>query len=198
VKSSKEWLRRHVTDPFVKRAKADGYRSRAAFKLLEIDAKEKLLRPGMTVLDLGAAPGGWSQVAAKKGAKVIAVDLLEMAPLQGVTFFKGDFRALPFDKKADLVLSDMMPNITGVAQVDQARAAEVSLAAIELCQRVLKPDGAFLVKVFHGSAFDEVLKELRRVFQTVSVRKPAASRGESRETYLLARGLNPAAAPQST
>jgi 23S rRNA (uridine2552-2'-O)-methyltransferase len=205
VKSSKEWLRRHVTDPFVKRAKADGYRSRAAYKLLEFIAKDKLLKPGMRVLDLGAAPGGWSQVSAEKvgkGGKVVAVDLLEVEPIPGVTLFKGDFREADLEGalggKADVVLSDMMPNVTGVAQVDQARAAEVSLAAIELCQRVLKPDGAFLVKVFHGSAFDEVLKELRRVFQTVSVRKPAASRGESRETYLLARGLNPAAAPQST
>jgi 23S rRNA (uridine2552-2'-O)-methyltransferase len=205
VKSSKEWLRRHVTDPFVKRAKADGYRSRAAYKLLEFIAKDKLVRPGMRVLDLGAAPGGWSQVAAEKvGPKgaVVAVDLLPIEEIHGVKILQGDFRqadlAGALGGKADVVLSDMMPNITGVALVDQARAAEVSLAAIELCQRVLKPDGAFLVKVFHGSAFDEVLKELRRVFQTVSVRKPAASRGESRETYLLARGLNPAAAPQST
>jgi 23S rRNA (uridine2552-2'-O)-methyltransferase len=205
VKSSKEWLRRHVTDPFVKRARADGYRSRAAYKLLEFIAKDKLLKPGMRVLDLGAAPGGWSQVAAEKvGPKgtVVAVDLLPVEKIHGVKILQGDFREADLEGalggKADVVLSDMMPNVTGVAQVDQARAAEVSLAAIELCQRVLKPDGAFLVKVFHGSAFDEVLKELRRVFQTVSVRKPAASRGESRETYLLARGLNPAAAAQST
>ena len=196
MKSSKEWLRRHVTDPFVKRAKADGYRSRAAYKLLEFIAKDKLLKPGMRVLDLGAAPGGWSQVAAEKvkpGGKVVAVDLLEVKPIHGVTIFKGDFRASDLEAalgaKADVVLSDMMPNITGVPLVDQARAAEISMAAIELCQRVLRPDGAFLVKVFHGSGFDEVLQRLRVVFQTVEVRKPAASRGESRENYLLARGL---------
>jgi 23S rRNA (uridine2552-2'-O)-methyltransferase len=196
AKSNKAWLRRHVTDTYVRQAREAGYRSRAAFKLLEIDKRDRLLKPGMRVLDLGAAPGGWSQVAAEKvkpGGKVVAVDLLETKPIQGVTIFKGDFREADLEAalggRADLVLSDMMPNITGVPLVDQARAAEVSMAAIELCQRVLKPEGAFLVKVFHGGAFDEVLKELRAAFQTVEVRKPAASRGESRENYLLARGL---------
>ena len=199
AKSNKAWLRRHVTDTYVRQAKEAGYRSRAAFKLLEIDKRDKLLKPGMRVLDLGAAPGGWSQVAAEKvkpGGKVVAVDLLEVKPIHGVTIFKGDFREVDLEGalggKADVVLSDMMPNITGVPLVDQARAAEVSMAAIELCRQVLKPEGAFLVKVFHGAAFDEVLKELRAVFQTVAVRKPAASRGESRENYLLARGLKKA------
>jgi len=196
AKSNKAWLRRHVTDTYVRQAREAGYRSRAAFKLLEIDKRDRLLKPGMRVLDLGAAPGGWSQVAAEKvkpGGRVVAVDLLETKPIQGVTIFKGDFREADLEAalggKVDVVLSDMMPNITGVPLVDQARAAEVSMAAIELCQRVLKPEGAFLVKVFHGGAFDEVLKELRAAFQTVEVRKPAASRGESRENYLLARGL---------
>ena len=196
MKSSKQWLRRHVSDPFVKRARAQGYRSRAAFKLLEFIARNKLLKPGMVVLDLGAAPGGWSQVAAgkvKPGGKVVAVDLLGIKPIDGVTIIKGDFREADLEAalggRADVVLSDMMPNISGVPSVDQARAAEISVAAIELCQRVLKPEGAFLVKVFHGSAFDEVLQALRVAFQTVGVRKPAASRGESRETYFLARGL---------
>lgn len=196
AKSSKEWLRRHVSDPFVKRAKAQGYRSRAAFKLLEFIDKDKLLKPGMRVLDLGAAPGGWSQVAAEKvgpNGKVVAIDLLPVKQIQGVEILQGDFREADLEGalggRADVVLSDMMPNITGVPLVDQARAAEISLAAIDLCRRVLKPDGVFLVKVFHGSAFDEVLKALRVVFQTVGVRKPAASRGESRETYLFARGL---------
>jgi 23S rRNA (uridine2552-2'-O)-methyltransferase len=196
AKSNKAWLRRHVTDTYVRQAREAGYRSRAAFKLLEIDKRDRLLKPGMRVLDLGAAPGGWSQVAAEKvkpGGRVVAVDLLETKPIQGVTIFKGDFREADLEAalggRADVVLSDMMPNITGVPLVDQARAAEVSMAAIELCQRVLKPEGAFLVKVFHGGAFDEVLKELRAAFQTVEVRKPAASRGESRENYLLARGL---------
>jgi len=196
AKSNKAWLRRHVTDAFVRKAKVAGYRSRAAYKLIEINNKDKLLRPGMRVLDLGAAPGGWSQLAAEKvkpGGKVVAVDLLETKPIPGVTIFRGDFRDADLEGalggKADLVLSDMMPNVTGVPLVDQARAAEVSLAAIELCRKSLKPDGAFLVKVFHGGAFDEVLKALRDVFQTVEARKPSASRGESRENYLLARGL---------
>jgi 23S rRNA (uridine2552-2'-O)-methyltransferase len=196
AKSNKAWLRRHVTDTYVRQAKEAGYRSRAAFKLLEIDKKDKLLKPGMQVLDLGAAPGGWSQVAAEKvkpGGKVVAVDLLELKPIHGVTIFKGDFREADFESalggKADVVLSDMMPNVTGVPLVDQARAAQLLLAAIELCRKVLKPEGVLLAKMFHGEAFDEVLKELKASFQTVSVRKPAASRGESRENYLLARGV---------
>lgn len=196
AKSNKAWLRRHVTDTYVRQAREAGYRSRAAYKLLEIDKKDKLLKPGMRVLDLGAAPGGWSKVVAEKVmpyGKVVAVDLLEVKPIHGVTIFKGDFREVDLEGalggKADVVLSDMMPNITGVPLVDQARAAEVSMAAIGLCERVLKPEGALLLKVFHGGAFDEVLKELKAVFQTVAVRKPAASRGESRENYLLARGL---------
>jgi 23S rRNA (uridine2552-2'-O)-methyltransferase len=193
MKSSKEWLRRHVTDAFVKKAKDQGYRSRAAFKLLEIDARDKLLRRGMKVLDLGVAPGGWSQVAADKGAKVVAIDLLPVKPIHGVTLLQGDFREADLEGalggRADLVLSDMLPNVTGVPSVDQARALELTLAAIGLCKRVLKPEGAFLVKVFHGEAFDDVLRALRAVFQTVGTRKPTASRGESRETYLLARGL---------
>jgi 23S rRNA (uridine2552-2'-O)-methyltransferase len=196
AKSNKAWLRRHVTDTYVRQAREAGYRSRAAYKLLEFITKDKLIKPGMKVLDLGAAPGGWSQVAAEKvkpGGKVVAVDMLEVKPIHGVTIFKGDFREADLEAalggKADVVLSDMMPNITGVPLVDQARAAEISLAAIELCKKSLKPDGAFLVKVFHGEGFDEVLKALRAVFQTVGVRKPVASRGESRENYLLARGL---------
>jgi 23S rRNA (uridine2552-2'-O)-methyltransferase len=196
AKSNKAWLRRHVTDAYVRQAKQAGYRSRAAYKLLEIDARERLLRPGMAVLDLGAAPGGWAQVVAEKvkpGGKVVAVDLLPVKPIHGVTIFQGDFREADLEAalggKADLVLSDMLPNVTGVPLVDQARAEELTLAAIELCKRVLKPDGAFLVKVFHGSAFDAVLDALKTTFQTVAVRKPAASRGESRENYLLARGL---------
>lgn len=196
AKSNKAWLRRHVTDTYVRQAREAGYRSRAAYKLLEIDKKDKLLNSGMRVLDLGAAPGGWSQVVAEKvkpGGKVVAVDLLEVKPIHGVTIFRGDFREVDLEGalggKADVVLSDMMPNITGVPLVDQARAAEVSMAAIGLCERVLKPQGSLLLKVFQGGAFDEVLKELRAVFQSVAVRKPAASRGESRENYLLARGL---------
>lgn len=196
AKSSKAWLRRHVTDAYVRQAKDAGYRSRAAFKLLEVDAKDRILKPGMTVLDLGAAPGGWSQVAAERvgsRGKVVAVDLLEQAPIRNVNFLQGDFRALDLEAalggKADVVLSDMMPNVTGVPLVDQARAAELLLDAIQLCRKVLKPNGVFLAKLFQGEAFDEVLRALKASFQTVAVRKPAASRGESREIYLLARGV---------
>jgi len=195
AKSSKAWLRRHVTDDFVRRAKDQGYRSRAAFKLLEIDRKDRLFRPGMTVLDLGAAPGGWSQVAAervKPAGKVVAVDLLEILPIPGVTALTGDFRAADLEAAlggmADVVLSDMMPNVTGVPLVDQARAAELLLAAVECCRKVLKPGGVFLAKMFQGEAFEDVRKALAGSFQTVAVRKPTASRSESRETYLLARG----------
>jgi 23S rRNA (uridine2552-2'-O)-methyltransferase len=193
--SSKAWLRRHVTDAYVRRAKSAGYRSRAAYKLLEIDAKDRLLRPGMIVLDLGAAPGGWSQVAAEKvqpGGKVVAVDLLDMAPLPGVMVLKSDFREVDLETAlggpADAVLSDVMPNVTGVPMVDQARAAELILAAAELCRNVLKPEGIFLAKIFQGGAFEETRAALREQFQTVAVRKPVASRSESRETFLLARG----------
>ena len=196
ARSSKAWLRRHVTDVYVRKAKEAGYRSRAAYKLLEIDAKARLLKPGMRVLDLGAAPGGWSQVAAEKvkpGGVVVAVDLLAMKPVPGVTAFAGDFREIDLESalggKADAVLSDMMPNVTGVPLVDQARAAALVIAAVELCRKVMKPEGVFLAKMFHGEAFDEVLRALESSFQTVAVHKPSASRGESRENYLLARGV---------
>ena len=196
--SSKRWLQRHVSDPFVKRSREEGYRSRAAYKLLEIDARDRLLRPGATVIDLGAAPGGWSQVAAARvGARgrVIAIDLLEMPAPPGVAFIQGSFldpavRAAALEAaggKVDLVLSDMMPNVSGIASADQARAAELVHEAIAFCAEVLKPGGAFLVKVFQGAEFAGILAELRRRFAGVQTRKPAASRGESRETYLLAR-----------
>ena len=207
AKSNKAWLRRHVTDHYVRKAKELGYRSRAAFKLLELDKSEKLLRPGQTVVDLGAAPGSWSQVAAERtrpGGKVIAVDLLDMAPISGVTVLKGDFRESGLlealqGRKADVVLSDVLPNLSGIPNVDQARAAELTFAAIDFCRKALKSDGVFLLKAFQGEAFDEVLQRLKQNFGKVSVRKPEASRGESRETYVLAR--NPRkmdAAQQST
>lgn len=192
TKSSKEWLRRHVTDHYVKQARKQGYRSRSAFKLLEIDSKEKLLRPGSMVVDLGAAPGGWSQVAAEKvkpGGRVIAIDLVDIAPISGVTVLKGDFRHVSIDARADVVLSDASPNLSGIANVDQARLLELASSAIGLCRKVLKPDGVFLLKAFHGEAFDDVLEELRRVFSKVKVIKPSASRGESAETYVVARHL---------
>jgi len=188
---SKAWVQRHVTDPYVRKAKEKGYRSRAAFKLLQIDEKEKLLRPGMSVLDLGAAPGGWSQVAAQKGAKVTAVDLLPVAPIPGVTVLKGDFReVLKNLPQYDVVLSDLSPNISGIRNVDQARILELLHAAIAVCKVSLKPDGAFVTKAFHGEAFDDAKQALEAAFARVKVVKPAASRGESRETFLVARVLH--------
>jgi 23S rRNA (uridine2552-2'-O)-methyltransferase len=192
AKSSKEWLQRHVSDHYVKKARKDGYRSRAAYKLIEIDQKHALFKPGMTVLDLGAAPGGWSQVAAQKvkpGGKVTAIDVLEIAPISGVTILRGDFRQLSIEGSADLVLSDVAPNLSGIPNVDQARLLELAGAAIQLCRKVLKRDGVLLVKAFHGEAFDEVREELNKTFLNVKVVKPPASRGESAETYVVARGL---------
>jgi 23S rRNA (uridine2552-2'-O)-methyltransferase len=195
AKSNKQWLRRHVTDHYVRKAREQGYRSRAAYKLLELDEREKLLRPGALVIDLGAAPGSWSQVAAgrvKPGGKVIAVDLLEIAPISGVTVLQGDFRDVKLlealqGRKADVILSDVLPNLTGIPAVDQARAAELTYAALDLCRKALKGDGVFVLKTFQGEAFDEVLQCLKRDFGKVNVRKPEASRGESRETYVVAR-----------
>lgn len=192
TKSNKQWLRRHVTDQYVRKAKEQGYRSRAAFKLLEIDEKESILKPGMTVIDLGAAPGGWSQVAAQKvkpGGRVIAIDLLEIAPISGVTVLQGDFCQIPIDTPADAVLSDLSPNLSGIANVDQARNLELGAAAIGLCRKVLKPDGVFLLKAFHGEAFNDLMTRLRAVFAKTKVVKPPASRGESAETYVVARNL---------
>jgi 23S rRNA (uridine2552-2'-O)-methyltransferase len=194
AKSSKEWLRRHVTDHYVKAARKQGYRSRAAFKLLEIDAKERFFRPGMTVIDLGAAPGGWSQVAAEKvkpGGRVIAVDLLPIAPISQVTTYQGDFREIGLDERADAVLSDLSPNLSGIPNVDQARWLELAEAALELSRKLLKPDGVFVVKAFHGEAFDTLRSRLDAIFKKVKVVKPSASRGESMETYVVARALRP-------
>ena len=197
AKSSKQWLRRHVTDSFVRKAKEQGYRSRAAFKLLEIDDRESILKQGMTVVDLGAAPGGWSQVAAsrvKPGGKVIAIDLLPIAPISGVTVLKGDFREEILTRalagaKADVILSDLSPNLSGIGNVDQARALQLTQAATDFCCAWLKPDGVLLLKAFHGEAFHELLAHLKRTFAKVKVIKPSASRGESAETYVMARGL---------
>jgi len=192
-------MQEHVKDPYVKRAQAEGLRSRAAFKLLELDAKDRLFRRGQTVVDLGAAPGSWSEVALRRtrpGGKVVAIDLLEMAPLAGVTIIRGDFadsavlaeveRALGEDK-VDLVLSDMAPNISGVPATDQARSLQLAELATEFACLHLQPDGALLVKVFQGAGFPEFLKRLQRTFESVASRKPGASRDRSREMYLLAR-----------
>jgi len=197
--SSKRWLRRHVTDRHVHDAAAQGYRSRAAFKLLEIDRKDRLLRPGMRVLDLGAAPGGWSQVAAERvrpGGRVVAVDLLHVESLRGVTAMRGDLRdaslraavVAALEGAADLVLCDLSPNLSGVASADQARAAELVELAAALAVEVLQPEGAFLCKIFHGEAFAALREMLKRAFVSVQIRKPSASRSESRETYVVARG----------
>ena len=187
----KAWMHEHLNDPYVRDATRLGYRSRAAFKLEELAERDSLLRPGMTVVDLGAAPGGWSQVAAQKvrpGGRVVAIDVLDMPPVPGVEFQKGDFRELAFEGPADLVLCDVSPNISGIRDADQERAAELVLDAATLARKKLTPGGAFLVKVFHGGRFPTLLDDIRRGFRTVQVCKPGASRSESRETYLLARG----------
>ena len=202
-KSSKAWMREHVTDPYVKLAQAEGARSRAAYKLQQIDERDRLLKPGMTVVDLGAAPGGWAQIAAKRvapGGRVIAVDLLEMPALAGVVFIRGDFRSeatlaelerLLGHQPVDLVLSDMSPNISGIASVDQARAGTLAELALEFALKHLKPQGNFLVKSFQGEAFEIFVKVLRRHFTQVVTRKPRASRSRSSEVYLLGKGKRP-------
>ena len=199
TKTSKQWMMEHVNDVYVQRAKAEGYRSRAAYKLIEVAARDKLLKPGMVVVDLGAAPGGWSQVAAAKagtGGRVIAVDLLPMDSLRNVTFLQGDFRdesvaqALERElagRPIDLVLSDMSPNISGIALSDQARAMHLAELALEFAVNHLKPGGSLLVKVFQGSGFQEFLREMRSCFMRVMTRKPEASRGRSNELYLLGK-----------
>lgn len=199
-KTSKQWMREHVNDPFVQLAQKEGYRSRAAYKLLEIDEKDRLLKPGMVVVDLGATPGGWSQVAAQKvgrGGKVVALDLLPLDPLAGVDFIQGDFRddavlkqleELLQGRPVGLVISDMAPNISGVASMDQARAMHLAELAMEFALEHLTSEGSFLVKVFQGAGFEEYLKQMRGSFSKVVSRKPKASRDRSSEVYLLATG----------
>ena len=193
-------MREHVNDPFVQQAKKEGYRSRAAYKLLEIDAKDHLLKPGTVVVDLGATPGGWSQVAAARvgrSGKVVALDLLPLDPLAGVEFIQGDFREdavlkqlenMLHGKPVGLVISDMAPNISGVVSVDQARAMHLAELAMEFALEHLKPDGSFLVKVFQGEGFEDFLKLMRNRFVRVVTRKPKASRDRSSELYLLGSG----------
>lgn len=199
--SSKQWLRRHVNDPFVQRSKREGYRSRSAYKLTEVDDRDRLFKGGQVVVDLGAAPGGWSQVAAKRvgpSGRVIAIDLLPMEAVAGVTFVQGDFTsrkgladvaAALAGRRADVVLSDMAPNMSGIPSSDQARSMALAEAALEFAAGVLAPGGAFLVKVFQGSGYEELFRAMRATFAKVVVRKPAASRGESAEQFLLGRGL---------
>ena len=200
-KTSKAWLKEHFSDQWVAKAQAEGYRSRASFKLLEMNEKDRLFRPGMTVLDLGAAPGGWSQVAGRlmgSHGTVIASDILAMDALPDVTFIEGDFRedaiyeqilAALGDRKADLVMSDMAPNMSGNKGVDQPRAMYLAELALDMAERVLEPDGQFLVKVFQGEGFDEYRQMLLQRFDRVVSRKPAASRARSTEVYQLASGL---------
>jgi len=197
----KSWMQEHVADAYVKRARAEGMRSRAAYKLAQIAERDRLLKPGMIVVDLGAAPGGWSQIAAERvgpRGRVIALDLLDMAPLRGVTFIRGDPRddavvaklenALG-GQKADLVLSDMAPNLSGIAATDQARALELAELALDFALKYLKPQGNFLVKAFQGTGFEEFLKRLRSRFTAVAMRKPEASRSRSSELYLVGKGV---------
>ena len=201
--SSKAWMQEHVNDEFVKRAQKEGYRARAAYKLIEIDDKDKLIKPGMTIVDLGATPGSWSQVVVQrlKGqGRVIALDLLDMQPINGVEFIQGDFREEAIlklleeklnNKQVDLVIADMAPNISGIANVDQAGAAYLTELALEFSKDWLKPSGNFLVKVFIGAGFDEILHSMRQMFDKVVTRKPKASRDRSSEVYLLGLGRKP-------
>ncbi|MDZ4348662.1 MAG: 23S rRNA (uridine(2552)-2'-O)-methyltransferase RlmE [Xanthomonadaceae bacterium] len=199
-KSSQRWLKEHFSDPFVKRAQSEGLRSRAAFKLDEIFDRDHLLKPDMVVVDLGAAPGGWSQLVRQRlgqTGRVIALDILEMPSLAGVEFLHGDFReqealsrleAVLMGSRVDLVLSDMAPNISGVAAVDNPRAMHLAELARDFAQEWLKPGGAFLTKLFMSPGFDDYVRDLRRRYQKVTVRKPKASRSRSPEVYALATG----------
>ncbi|WP_226702019.1 23S rRNA (uridine(2552)-2'-O)-methyltransferase RlmE [Microbulbifer elongatus] len=200
-KSSHRWLREHFNDHYVKQSQKEGYRSRASYKLQELQEKDRLIKPGMTVVDLGAAPGGWSQVAAElvghKG-RVLASDILEMDALAGVDFVQGDFTEQEvFDQlleklgeeRADLVISDMAPNMSGVRAVDQPASMYLVELAVDMARQTLKPGGAFVAKVFQGEGFDELIRDLRSQYQTVVTRKPGASRPRSREVYVVARGF---------
>ena len=201
-KSSQRWLNEHFNDPFVKMAQKDGYRSRASYKLLEIQEKDRILRPGMTVIDLGSTPGGWSQVTSRvvgDDGTLIASDILPMDTIAGVTFIQGDFTeqsvfdeiiAAVGNKPVDLVISDMAPNMSGIRIADQASAMYLCELALDLASKVLRPGGDFLIKVFHGDGFDEYLRDVRSRFEKVQMRKPTSSRDRSREQYLLARGMH--------
>jgi 23S rRNA (uridine2552-2'-O)-methyltransferase len=203
-KSSSRWLREHFDDIYVKKAQAEGLRSRAVFKLEELVDRDHLLKPGMRVVDLGAAPGGWSQFIRQRlgdSGTVVALDILPMQGIAGVDFLQGDFREegvlraleLRLDgQKVDLVLSDMAPNMSGVALADQIRAMDLAELALDFCRHWLKPGGAFLIKLFQGTGFDDYLRTLRADFSRVSMRKPKASRARSREVYALATGYRPA------
>jgi len=199
--SSGAWLKEHFDDHYVKRSQKEGYRSRACYKLLEIQEKDRLIKPGMCVVDLGCAPGGWSQVAAElvgDRGRVLASDILPMDTLAGVEFIQGDFTeesvfnellAALGDQRADLVISDMAPNMSGVKDVDQPRSMYLCELALDMAAHVLRPGGDFVTKIFQGEGFEAYFRDMRSRFDKVITRKPAASRPRSREVYLLGRGL---------
>ncbi len=204
TKSSAGWLHEHVNDPYVKQAQKDGYRTRAAYKLLQINDKDRLLRPGLLVVDLGSAPGGWSQVAARimgSHGRIIATDILPMDAIADVEFIQGDFTEEPVlkqilarlgDRRPDLILCDMAPNITGIDVADQASSMYLVELALDFARQALKSQGDFVAKVFQGAGSDAYLKEVRKSFEKVAIRKPAASRSRSREVYVVARGFRAA------
>ncbi len=198
---NRSWIKQHVNDPYVKQSQRDGYRSRASYKLLEIVEKDRLIRSGMPVVDLCSAPGGWSQVASRlvgHYGRVHALDILPMDPIAGVDFIQGDFTEqditddlllLIGNRPVDLVISDMAPNLTGAKAVDQPAMMYLAELAIDLTTQVLKPDGVFISKVFQGEGFDQFVRHVRTLFNSVSMKKPEASRAKSREVYLVAKGL---------
>lgn len=206
LRSNRAWIERHINDPFVKRSRQEGYRARSVYKLIELNEKEKLIRPGMCVVDLGAAPGSWTQVVREKLAgkdgevrgTIIAMDILPMDPIDGVTFLQGDFREQEVadklteiigDKQVDLVLSDMAPNLSGIAAADAARCLLLNELALEFCLEHLKDNGVFVTKVFQGSGFSQYVETLKKYFKTVLTRKPEASRDTSAEVYMVAKHI---------
>lgn len=200
-KSSNNWIRRHVNDPFVKKAQLEGYRSRSAYKLIELNEKDRLIKPNMFLLDLGSAPGGWSQVASKligRNGRVLATDILPMDPIKNVDFVQGDFTEEAVveelmkklgGEKFDLIISDIAPNITGIDSADQASSMVFLDLALDTVRKTLKPGASFVAKMFQGSGSDQYVKELRTSFEKVLIRKPAASRAESREVFIVAKGF---------
>jgi 23S rRNA (uridine2552-2'-O)-methyltransferase len=204
-KSSSEWLQRHVSDPYVKQAQKDGYRSRSAYKLLQLNDKDRLIQPNMLVVDLGSAPGGWCQVVGRligRRGRVVATDILPMDALPNVQFIQGDFTEAGVlaqvlealgGNKPDLVLCDIAPNISGIESADQARSMHLVELALDMVRQSLKPGGVFVTKLFQGAGSEDYLRQVRKSFAKVSVRKPEASRSKSREVYLVARGFKPSA-----
>ena len=200
-KSSNQWMQEHFDDEYVKKAQAMGYRSRSTFKLIEIQEKDRIIKPGMNIIDLGAAPGGWSEYASKivgKKNKVIALDLLDIDPIDGVDFIQGDFREddvldalykLLDGAAIDLVMSDMAPNISGNKAMDQPRSIYLAELALDTAQTVLQKGGTFLIKMFQGVGFDEYKRDVEKSFSSVIIRKPKSSRARSNEVYILAKGF---------